>query len=96
MHAVTEQQLRNMLESAIRYKQALVVHAVTVEQLREICRAYDVEVVDPFPALPKHDQQVTLVRLLRQTQRERAMIVPYWSEIPKVVLTRVHQVRLVA
>jgi hypothetical protein len=95
MITVTEPQLRAALPSAIRYKQVLLVYGTDTQQLKNICGDYDgVEVIEPFSPVPSHDQQVTLVRLFRPTQREQAMVIPYWPDIPKPLLTRVTQYRL--
>lgn len=95
--SVTMHQLREMLPSAIRYKQAMVVHGASLEQLREVCRPYTgVVAVAPFAPVPTHEEQLVLVCLMRPGQREQAMLLPYWHGIPRPLLTRVTQVRLVA
>ena len=91
---INERQLHAVLAAAVHHKQAMVVRDATVEQLRAICRGYDVEVVAPFPAMRSHDQEITLVRLMRPGQRERTMVLPYWPEIPIPLLARVTQYRL--
>lgn len=93
---VTMHQLREMLPSAIRYKQAMVVHDASLEQLREVCRFYTgVMAVAPFSPVPTHEEQLALVCLMRPGQREQAMLVPYWHAIPRPLLRHVTQVRLV-
>jgi hypothetical protein len=94
MITLTERQLHATLLPVVRYKQAMVIRGANFQRLRAICHGYDVEVVEPFPLLRSHDQEVTLVRLLRPGQRDRAMVVPYWPEIPKPLLVRVTQYRL--
>jgi hypothetical protein len=94
MITISEQQLHATLLTAVNYKQAMLIRGATVEQLREICRGYDVEVVEPFPLVRSHEQEITLVRLMRPGQRDRAMVMPYWPEIPKPILGRVTQYRL--
>ena len=94
MITISETQLHATLFAAVNHKQAMIVRGSTVEQLRDICRAYDVEVVEPFPLVRSHDQEITLVRLMRPAQRDRTMVVAYWPEIPKPLLARVTQYRL--
>jgi hypothetical protein len=98
MISVTEPQLHSILLPAIRYQQALMVRDVTLQRLREICRPYDgVEVIAPFmPHSASHEEQIILVRLLRPAQREAAMVMPYWPELPRLLISRVIQLRLVA
>ena len=91
---LTERQLHASLPPVVRYKGAMIIRDAALERLRLICRAYDVEVVEPFPHLRSHEQEIVLVRLLRPGQRERAMVVPYWPDIPKLLLRRVTQYRL--
>lgn len=95
--AVSMHQLHDLLPSAIRYKQAIVVHNASLEQLRAVCRHYTgVVAVAPFSPVLTHEEQLTLVCLMRPGQREQAMLVPYWQSIPRPLLARVMQVRLVA
>lgn len=94
---VTIRQLHAMMPSAVRYKQALVVHNASLEQLREVCRQYAGSVaVAPFSAILTHEEHLALVCLMRPAQREQAMLVPYWQGIPQPVLARVTQLQLVA
>lgn len=94
---VTMRQLHEILPSAVRYKQALVVRQASLEQLREVCRSHPGAVaVAPFSPILTHEEQITLVRLMRPAQREQAMLVPYWLAIPRPLLARVSQLRLVA
>ena len=91
---ISEHQLHAVLLPAVRHRQALIVRDVSVARLRQICHGYDLDVVEPFPLLRSHDQEIILVRPLRPGQRDRAMVVPYWKEMPKLLLTRVTQYRL--
>lgn len=95
---ITERQLHAILLPAIRYKQALMVRDATVQHLRAICEPHQgVEVIAPFtPHQASHEQQIILVRLMRTAQREQAMVMPYWPELPKFLLRRVIHLRLVA
>jgi hypothetical protein len=95
--SVTEHQLHAMMPSVVRSKQVLVVRDATTEKLREVCQHHDgVEVIAPLAPIPSHEEQVILVRLLRPAQREQAMVMPYWADIPRPLLARVTQLRLVS
>ena len=94
MITITERQLHAILLPAVTHRQAMIIRGASIARLRTICQGYDLEVVEPFPRLRSHDQEITLVRLLRPGQRDRAMVVPYWPEIPKLLLVRVTQYRL--
>lgn len=94
---VTERQLNAILLPAVQYKEAMVIYDMGIGHLRMLCQRYEgIEVVTPWDDPPNHEAQITLVRLLRPAQRETAMMVPYWQQIPPVVLLRVRQLRLVA
>ena len=94
MITISERQLLAILLPAVRYREAMIIRGANFNRLRSICQAHDVEVVEPFPAVRSHEHEITLVRLLRPGQRERAMVVPYWPEIPRLLLARVTQYRL--
>lgn len=93
--AVTHRQLQAMLLPAVRYRQAFVVRGTSVDELREICRDHPVEVI-AFSRLAAHEQSLIIVRLMRSAQRESAMVLPYSADLPRPVLYRVVQLRLVA
>lgn len=87
---VTERQFHATMLSAVNYQTAYCVRGASADQLRKMCHRYGdlVEVVDPFTGPRTEAQERAIVQLMQLSQRDKAMLIPWWPEMPHGLVTR--------